>query len=83
MLTWCAEFIAVSRSFVHILKLAYFGGAKVSHIKLWYSQIIIEGVESDNDFEACSGVILNYGKKNGISDIVSRLNGFFGKNNLG
>jgi hypothetical protein len=50
-------------------------------LKQIIQEIIIEGVESDNDFEACSGVILNYGKKNGISDIVSRLNGFFGKNN--
>lgn len=48
-------------------------------------QIIIEGQinhESDNE---CQGVIENYARKKGISDVTKKLTGFFGKdsNNIG
>ena len=48
-------------------------------------KIIIEGVINSDQDEGCTGVIENYGKSKGITDISQKLNGFFGEdsNNIG
>lgn len=43
-------------------------------------KIIIEGEEQDEQYQGCSGVIENYGKRQGITNMSERLNGFFGEN---
>jgi hypothetical protein len=50
-------------------------------IKQIVQEIIIEGAVKSNTDDGCSGVILNHGRKIGITDIRSKINGFFGKNN--
>ena len=48
-------------------------------------QVIIEGVINSDTDEGCTGVIENYAKSKGITNISQKLNGFFGEdsNNIG
>jgi hypothetical protein len=48
-------------------------------------QIIIEGKIENPNNAGCTGVIENYARENGITDVAKKLNGFFGNdsNNIG
>ena len=48
-------------------------------------QIIIEGQNNNESDEGCHGVIENFARKKGITDVTKKLTGFFGKdsNNIG
>ena len=48
-------------------------------------QIIIEGQNNNEADIGCQGVIENYARKKGISEVTKKLTGFFGKdsNNIG